>query len=57
MLLSANSKNIIINRMIDRNIQADFSILDNYLINPDNFNSYNDMYEYIINNFGQLEII
>ena len=55
-MLTYNSKKIIYNRLLDKNIKIDIIELDNYIINKDDFIDLNSMYNFIVNNWGFLII-
>lgn len=56
-MLSAISKKIIYNRLLDKGIKIDIAKLDHYYIDQDNFTDLNTMYDFIVNNWNKLIII
>jgi hypothetical protein len=55
-MLSGISKKIIKERLYDKGIKVNEYDLDTILIDPNDFESLNDMYESIVNNWGKLFI-
>ncbi len=53
-ILSAISKKIIQSRLYDRGIIIDIKELDNYIIDTDTFTDNNQMFDFIVNNYGTL---
>jgi hypothetical protein len=56
-MLSGIAKNIITSRLYDKGIKINPSDLDNYIVDAGSFNTLNDMYDFIVNNFNSLIIL
>jgi hypothetical protein len=54
--LSAIGKKIIQSRLLDKGIIIDTKDLDNYILNTESFTDNNQMYDFIVNNYGTLVI-
>lgn len=55
-MLTSISKSIIYNRLLDAGIEINIADLDNYIIDINNFNDLNDMYNFIVDNYNKLII-
>ena len=55
-MLSAISKKIIKSRLEDKGIFINVNDLDNYIIDKNSFTDYDNMYNFIVDNFGKLII-
>ena len=56
-MLTYNSKKIIYNRLLDKNIKIDMAELDTIIINKEDYTDLNNMYNDIVKNWGKLIII
>lgn len=54
--LTTISKKIIQSKLYDKGIIITMEELDNYIIDPEQFDDLNSMYNSIVNNFNQLTI-
>lgn len=55
-MLTYNSKKIIYNRLLDKNIKINITELDTIIINKEDYSDLNNMYNDIVNNWGFLII-
>jgi hypothetical protein len=55
-MLSVIAKKVIASRLMDRGIEFSQWELDNYMIDMDKFNSFNELYESVVNNWGKFII-
>lgn len=55
-MLSNILKNIILNRLYDKNIKIESMALDNYIIDIDKFKSYEEVIQFVMNNYNKLII-
>ena len=55
-MLSNTSKKIIQSRLYDAGTKINITDLDNYIIDLNKFNSMNEVYDFIVNNYNKLII-
>lgn len=51
-MLSTISKKVIASRLVDKGVRFEQWELDNYMIDDSQFESFNELYDFVVNNWG-----